>query len=121
VNNKYGMSCGLHGIFMMEGLRDRCQKFEPGDAADGYSALLKRFEYGGALELMLNMAEYTEYVEHKLNNVPEDAEWAGVYQYEVVASFGMWFADYVYEHGHTPPTVEAMKEIDRLHEMFFQQ
>lgn len=119
--NKYGTSCAVHGIFMMEGLRDRCQKFDPEDVGDGYSALLKRFEHGGALELMLDLADYAEYIEHKLNNVPDDVDWAGVYQYEVIACFGMWFADYVYEHRHTPPTVEALKEIDRLHDMFFSQ
>lgn len=118
--NDYGINCALHGTFMMEGLRDRCIAWNhTTQYGDGYSALLTKFEYGGALELMLALCEYSPYFEAKLRDVNDDADWPGVYEYEVVNLFGQWFADYVYEHGHVPTTVDATNQIDKLHDEFF--
>lgn len=114
------LNTALYGAFMMEGVRDHCQNIA---GVTGYNQLLARWN-NGCLELIQELVSYAPYIEQKVLerlDKGDDVSWPGIFEYEVVAVFGMWFTKYVMEHGYTPPTVEGKAELDSLIQDFFNQ
>lgn len=108
----------VYGAFMMEGVRDFCHTL---NGVRGYTDLLEKWG-GGCIELIIELTSYTEYIDECVQTyIEEECGFPGVFEYEVVSPFGIWFAKYVMEHGYAPLRSEAMAEIVGLVHAFFEQ
>lgn len=114
------MVTAMYGAFMMEGVRDRCQTL---NGVRGYTDLLERWG-NGCYEMVSAMVAYVNFIEAELAKWQEadpDLCWPGVFEYEVCSVFGIWFADYIMEHGYEPPVREAQGKLDDLIHEYFKQ
>ncbi len=93
-----------------------------GVASAGYDKVL---EVAGArgigcIEVIADASLFAPYMQDAIDKENE-AEWAGVFEYEVAEPFGKWFGNYVITKGYTPLTEECLDVATALHEEFFAQ
>lgn len=76
----------------------------------------------GCIELViavtLHLPEVWQQISRKWES--EDADFPGVFEYEVISPLGYFFADYLLSHdGNLPSAQEVHAEVSRLIEVFF--
>ena len=96
--------------FMREGM---------GCSDDRISNMIQAYE-AGYLELVSELCVFAELSENLLAAIP-DANYPGIYDYEVSTDFGKLFADFVLLHEETPSREDGKAMLIDLISAFFAQ
>lgn len=75
----------------------------------------------GHFELMLELTQHARHSEAYIERNYKNADYPGVYDYEVSEPFGRWFGQYLLEHGEPPSRTMARIELEARINKFFNQ
>ena len=78
------------------------------------------YQNGGHIELMQDLVDYAQLVVDDLSH-RYDADFPGVYEYEVTEEFGGWIGAFVQRTSYLPTLDEAKAELTKIANEFFSQ